>query len=215
MELDKLDPNTVAILGLILTPLVAVLFFWLGLSQRKPKLIGSGGGSGNIQIPGRDVMATSVSIRNEPTFFGMRAPRDTAQIESARLYDPDLKEYIGPVLVWREEGTNTCVSRVAIESGKQANLYVFGKDRWSQDFFVFSGTALNDPLPERLTVLPRDKRDYEIHLVDTIGRRYKFRITARNGDQSVSASFKLTMHQRLQMISRGLRMIRSAFRVRQ
>lgn len=210
----ELDPNTLAILGLILTVLVAVFFFWLGLSQRKPKLIGSGGGSGTIQIPGRDVMATSISIRNEPTFLGMRTPRDTAQIESSRLYDPELKEYVGPVLVWREEGTDTCVSRVAIESGKQANLYVFGKDRWSPDFFIFSGTALNAPLPERPTVLPRDKRDYEIHLVDTIGRQYKFRITVRNGDQSVSASFKLTMHQRLEMISRGFRMIRSAFRIR-
>jgi hypothetical protein len=184
----ELNANTLAILGLILTPLVAVFFFWLGLSQRKPKLIGSGGGSGTIQVPGRDVMATSVSIRNEPTFFGMRAPRDTAQIESARLYDPDLKEYLGPVLVWKEEGTNNCVSRVAIESGKQVNLYLFGKDRRSQDFFVFSGTALNVPLPERPTVLPRDKRDYEIHLVDTISRRYIFRITVRNADQPVQVS---------------------------
>jgi hypothetical protein len=69
-----LTSDDLGILGLVLTPVVAFFFFWLGLSQRKPKLLGSGSGSGTIQIPGRDVMASSVSFRNEPTFLGIRGP---------------------------------------------------------------------------------------------------------------------------------------------
>ena len=211
----QLDADDISILGLILAPVISFFFFWLGLSQRKPKLVGSGGGSGSIQIPGRDVMVSNITIRNEPTFLGMRIPRDPAQIESARLYEPETREYVGPVLMWREDGTNNYVSRISIDSGKQANLYVFAKDRYSPDYFVFAGSSARAPLPERLTILPRDKRNYEVHLVDSISRRYRFRITVRNTDQSVNIGFKLTMANRLQMISRGLRMIRAAFRIRQ
>lgn len=164
-------------------------------------------------MPGRDVMASSISIVNEPTFLGMRAPRDTAEIDSARLFDMDAKEYVGPVLMWVDEGSRTLVTRRSIASGKQATLYVAGKDRWSPDYFVFSGTSLNTALPERLTILPNDKRDYEIHLYDSIGRRYRIGITLKNSDQSVNIGFKITFGHRLRMISRGFSTIAAAFKI--
>lgn len=199
--------------GLLTGVFCSAFFFWLGLSQRKPKLVESGAGSGAIRIPNRDVMASTISIRNEPSIFGMKTPRDAATVESARLYDPEIKEFFGPPLVWRQSGTSQCASQITIESGKHADLLVFAKDRHSREYFVFSGDALDKPLPAHPTVRSHDKRSYEVHLFDSIGRQYRFSIVARNNDQSVDVSFKFTLRNRLRMIARGFRMIRAAFRV--
>jgi len=209
--MGEIKIDQLKLIEIIVTLVVALISFYLGISRKKPKLIGTGSGSGSIRIPGKDVMASSITIRNDPTFWGMRISRDLAKIDSARLYDYELKEYVGPSLNWKVDGSNDLAGQVTIESGKQASLYVFAKERHNQDFFVFSLPSLDAELPKYLTTYDNLKRDFSIHLFDRIGRKYKFNITVRNSDISVSIGFKLTFHSRFQMISQAYRLLLRAF----
>lgn len=69
------------ILGALLGAIVALVFLILGLTAKRPKLVGVGAGSGTIRVPSRDVMASNVSIRNDPTLLGIRIPREAANLE--------------------------------------------------------------------------------------------------------------------------------------
>lgn len=98
--------------------------------------------------------------------------------------------------------------RAGLMKFKMQNIF-----EWSSDFFVLAGESLNAPLPDRLTLLPNDRRDYEVHLFDAIGRTYRLGITLRNSDQSVDVRFKITLTHRWRMVTRGLITIAGAFKV--
>jgi hypothetical protein len=163
------------IVAIFLGVVVALVFFILGLRAQRPKLISAGGGSGQIQVPGKDVMASSIQVNNQPSFWGMRIPRETAKIDHARIYDPSLKEYVGPVLKWREGGSNQLEQRISIEAGKSAHLYVFAKERFSDEYFIYQSTALNADLVEPFNRYREAKKDFSVHVFDEIGRIYRLR----------------------------------------
>jgi hypothetical protein len=207
-------PDISAIVPFMFSVVVASVFFILGIRVKRPKIIGGGGGSGQIQVPGKDVMASSLQFYNQPSLWGMRIPRETAKIESARIYDPSLKEYVGPVLRWRKDGTDQLEQQTSIEAGKSAHLYVFAKERFSDEYFIYASTALNADLASPLPKYTEAKKDFSVVLFDEIGRKYQFDITVRNTDQSVSVVFKLTWRARWEMIREAFRLLWRAFSFR-
>lgn len=208
-----MDCETLAVLGIAASPVVALISFFVGLTVRRPKLVSSGGGSGTIQVPDKDIMASSVTIRNEPTFLGIKVPREAADIDHARLYDPELKEYVGPVLRWQQEGTRELARQTTIAAGGTASLYVFGKERYSEKFFIFNLAATNASLPQQLFTYSAKRKDYSLILFDSIQRTYKFNIRVRNTPQSVAINFKITWRSRWEMIKDAARSLRRAFSV--
>jgi hypothetical protein len=189
---------------------LSIVFFIIGLKVHRPKLMGGGGGSGTIPTPDKDIMASSLQFVNHPSFWGMKIPRETAKIDHARIYDPSLKEYVGPVLMWAKEGTTQLEQRTSIEAGKSARLYVFAKERHSPEYFIFSSTALDAEIDIPSKRYLEERKDFSIVLVDEIRREYRFNITVRNADQSVGVGFKLTWHMRRELIADAFRTLRDA-----
>ena len=89
----------IVFVGILYTIFIAAVFFVLGFRASRPKLIYTGGGHGQIRVPNRDVMATSLRFTNAPSFLGMKINRGPARIKSARIYDPDMEQYAGPPLM--------------------------------------------------------------------------------------------------------------------
>jgi len=207
----NLIPDISAVIAFVPAVVLALVSFILGIRVRMPRIIGAGGGSGQIQVPGKDVMASSLQFYNQPNFWGMRIPREPAKIQSARIYDPSLKEYVGPVLRWRRDGTSQLEQRTSIEAGKSAHLYVFAKERFSDEYFIYDSTALDADLAGPLPKYTEAKKDFSVVLFDEIGRKYRFAITVRNTDQSVGVGFKLTWHARWEMIREAFRLLWRAF----
>lgn len=171
---------------------LSVVTFWIGYAAKRPRLENHGGGTGSISIPNRDIMATSVYIYNHPSFFGLKVRREPATITSARIYDPELKEYVGPVLRWAKDGSDELEQEVIINTGKQRRLYLFAKERYDNKFFIFSAEKLNTDLPRQTDKYTDKKKEFTLVLFDDIGKKYKFNLIVRNTDQSVNAGAKLT-----------------------
>ena len=95
--------DQLAIVGILATVVFGVLGFIAGYSAKRPRLEVSGSGSGGISVPNKDIMASSVTFRNNPSFFGLRVNREQAIITSARIYDPELKEFVGHILMWEKK----------------------------------------------------------------------------------------------------------------
>jgi hypothetical protein len=97
--------DAISIAGIAIGIVIVIVFFALGLTAQRPRLRITGSGSGGIQIPNADVMALSILITNQPLFFGIKIRREPANIVSSRLYDPELRKYVGPNLMW-DAGSN-------------------------------------------------------------------------------------------------------------
>jgi hypothetical protein len=204
--------DALALLGILFTIVVAVIFFIWGLTVKKPKLVSTGAGSGGISVPNKDIMASNIVVYNKPSLFGIKIDREPARITSARIYDPALQEFVGPSLMWGKNGSQELEREHTIESGRQGNLYLFAKERHSEEYFVFSAVSLNTEISRPTTKYKDNKKDFSVVLRDTIGRKYRFDIAVRNGDQSVSVSFKITWHARLNMLREGFGLLIAAFR---
>lgn len=209
----SLSNDTWAIIGILFTIFIALIFFVIGLRVGKPKLMAQGSSSGMTGIPNKDVMVTSLSISNLPTFWGMRMNRGPAQLESARLYDPSLKEYVGPILLWVVEGTQELSQKCTIQAGKQGQLCVFAKERYTKDYFIPTGKSLTCELNRPTVTFDELKKDFSVHLRDVIGHEYKFDIIVRNNDQSIGVGYKMTMHTRLRHIKNAFISLRRAFSI--
>ncbi len=162
-------------------------------------------------MPGKDIKASNITVQNRPTFWGIKIPRETAKIASARLYDPALREFVGPVLKWRIDGSNDLSHTISIDPGKTANLYVFAKERHAEEFFVYHSNSLDAELQDPIIKYRDPKKDFSIVLYDEIGRKYRFDVIVRNSDQSVGINFKLTLHARFQMIKEAFALLIRAF----
>ncbi|SRR6266581_2046497 len=185
--------------------LFLLLGFWLGYSAKRPKLQLAGSGSGGIRIPNKDVMATSVQVRNNPSFFGLPVNRDKATITEARLLDPDLREYVGPCLMWATPGSEALSREIAIESGRDARLYVVAKERYDDNYFVFSANKLTDELPRQLTKYKDKKKAFVLSLRDVNGQEYRYDIVLRNTEQSVHSQIPVSpLWRRLSYLWRAI-----------
>ncbi len=195
-----------ALAGLALATVIAAVFFALGITGARPKLRSDGGGGGSVGLPGRDIVQSYITIRNTSTIWGLKARRETARIVSARLFDPSDREYVGPPLRWHDP-SGVLKTETAIESGKGANLIVFGKERHAQEYFIYDAPAYNAPLAPHLTVFTELRKDFVLVLTDDLDREHRIEVTVRSEVQSVSVSAKLIWEMRLPMIKRGARMI--------
>lgn len=176
----------------ISTVVFSIVAFWVRCSAKRPRPRIIGSSTGSISVPNRDVMASSIHIHNDPFFFGFRVRREPATITSARIYDLELKEYVGPVLMWAKDGSHELEREVIINSGKQRRLYLFAKDRYSEEYFILSVDKLNTDLPRLPDKYKDKKKEFRLVLFDEEGRTYKFNLTVRNRDQSVDAGPKFT-----------------------
>jgi hypothetical protein len=207
----NISSDQLNLIAFALGPVIALVFFLLGLTAKKPRLIAAGSGGGTISVPGKDVMASNVSIRNDPTYLGFRIPREAANITEARLYNPALREFVGPVLRWRVEGKTELSQTASIQAGALGNLYLFAKERYAEDYFIYSANSLNSD-PHRPLVRYNDpKKDFAVVLFDDIGRKYRFNLIIRNADQSINITFKITFGGRVRMVREAFALFIRAF----
>lgn len=200
-----MDLVNATVLDLAIKAAFTMFGFWLGYSSKRPKLEANGSGSGGIQVPGKDVMATSVTVHNRPSFFGLPVNREAATIVEARIYDPELKEYVGPNLMWRSHDGTGFVRECSIGSGRHATIYLFAKERFAEDFFIVAPDKPNDDLPKQLTKYKEKKKEFTLMLVDVNRRKYNFEFTVRNGEQHVSAGFRVNrLRTRWNLLRRAL-----------
>jgi hypothetical protein len=196
---------TVTVVDLGVKVVLAVVGFWLGYSSKRPKLEVQGSGSGGFPITNKDVMATTTTAYNRPSFFGLPVNREAATIVEARIYDPDLKEYVGPCLMWRGHEGPELTRECSIGSGRQATIYLFAKERYAEEFFVFAPSRPNQELPKQLTTYKDKKKDFSLLLVDVNRRKYAFDFTVRNSEQSVSVGFRVNkLRARWNLLRRAL-----------
>lgn len=196
---------TVTVVDVVVKAALAIVGFWLGYSSKRPKLEVQGSASGGAPVPNKDVMATSTTVYNRPSFFGLPVNREAAMIVEARIYDPELKEYVGPCLLWRGHDGQELIRECSIGSGRQATIYLFAKERYSEEFFVFAPNKLNDELPKQLTKYKDKKKDFSLMLVDVNRRKYTFDFTVRNSEQSVSVGFRVSkLRTRWNLLRRAL-----------
>ena len=161
----------------------------------------------SIPVPEKWVTASSIQVDNQPSFWGMRIPRETARIVSARIYDPSLQRCVGPALRWSRDGSNPLEQEISLEAGQSAHLFVFAKERKTSEYFIFPFTALNEDLVGPLYKYRDAKKDFSVVLCDEIGREYRFDIVVRNSDHFVEIEFKLTWRARLAMILGAFRLL--------
>jgi hypothetical protein len=195
---------------MLLTIIVSLVFFIIQIRATQPKLIAVGSGSSTVWVPNRDVMASSITIINKPTFLGMKVNRGAAQIQSARLFDRELNEFVGPPLMWRKKGARELGPECALEPGQQSTLYIFAKERHANDYFLYAPRSLDSEYDKPFEVYGSPRKDFSVHLTDIIGARYRFDISVRNGSQHVNIQLKLTWHARSQMIREALSLFRRA-----
>jgi hypothetical protein len=187
-----------AIIGIAASPLTAVVGFILGYAAQRPRLQLVATASVTNHVAGRDMMLSSVTIYNNPAFIRkwIRVTRQPVNITEARLYDPNLQELVGHPLLWANHGASDLLHEITIESGKQGQLYVFAKDRYSDEYFAYYANTV-DSDPPRSPARYTDKRKrFTLVLRDVDGRQFKFRLVVRNTDQSAEMSPRRRLRHR-------------------
>lgn len=164
----------------------AVLGFALGLIARRPRLRIAAAGSHSISVPGRDVMATSVDLYNKPAFLGFSVDREAATIIAANVVDIELNEAVGPILSWAVPGEHNLRKDCIISSGRQGTVFLFGKERYAKEYFVFDAQRLDAPLPNLPIVYGESRKTFLLRLYDVNERVYSYELTVRNLPESVS-----------------------------
>ena len=103
--------------------------------------------------------------------------RGTANIRSARLYDPDAKTFVGQTLRWSKERSLELEKECTLEPGSNKSLYVFASEKGSGEYFPYASKSL-DSEPYDPQVFYRDiNKEFSIELTDTIGHKYRFDFT--------------------------------------
>lgn len=160
------------IIGVVYTVIVAFIFFMLGLRASRPNLIRGGSSTESVRIPNKDVMVTSVTIQNNPSLLGMKIDREPARIVSAQIYHPSLTRIFGPNLVWQKEMSREPSAPGAeciIEEWKSRSLYLFEKERFSEEYFMYAPTDNSADLLDRLIKFKDEERKFSLVLRDHIG----------------------------------------------
>lgn len=210
MGLSGMSSEALTIIGILLSLIGVLISIIVGLKRSLPKLVGTGTSSTSMKVKDKDLMVSSITIWNKPTFLGMKVSRGPAKIKSARLYDPEFKELVGPSLLWKGDKPNEYAIECTIEPGASKQLHVLAKERYEEGFFQYTKPYQNVEWPSPSAIYRERKRHFSIRLYDSIGRQYKFGIIARNSDQSVHLSYKKTMHMRCEMIRDAFRSLRRA-----
>lgn len=151
-------------------------------------------------------MLSQVTLYNNPAFIRhwIRVSRQSVTLTEARLYDPELGELVGPLLLWGRDGTNELLREVTIESGMQGRLYLFAKDRYADEYFVYHADTLDSDPPRSSDRYTEKKKRFGLVLRDVNGRQFTYRLVVRNTDQSVHVSLQPKLRDRLRAVLRRL-----------
>ena len=170
----------------------------------RPKLRLEGQGCGSHAVDGIHLSITQVYVYNDPSFFGLKVARESAQIKSAVILDQQLKTFVGPSLVWQkgdpQDGLQELEPEHTIGSGSMGLLCLYAKGPSDETFFIYRATTLNTP-PE--TSWPKYKelhKFFTLKLFDANRREYRYKLDVRNGEQGVSLFFKKTLRDRWQAL---------------
>lgn len=151
---------------------------------RRPRVEYTGGtGSGRVSVGSRELVLAWIQIRNNPSFFGFPINRETARIDEARVFDPELDELVGAGLVWEDRESLNFVQTCELESGREVKLYLFAKEPFKDEYFVFHAESKTSEPPRSTARYTDKKKEFVIKLRDANGRRYQYPITVRNKDQ--------------------------------
>lgn len=171
-----IDPRSLG-LGLIVLFLLGVLLAaarWRlasrrGLKPRDPKLVTVGYGGSVVRnvLPDRNLVVTCITVRNEPLSGRGKLLRDPAADCTARLFDPENRKFLGNSLQWRDSASGHFHDRVTLASGEHADLCVFVKAEFSNDYYVFYALSAHTAGPEHLTWVAPDRTRLEVHVTDS------------------------------------------------
>lgn len=186
------------IVGLLTSFVTFFLGIWVGHRAHVPNLRLGGSGSYSNPVNSRDLVLTNIQVYNDPGFFRMRVNRESARIVSARLYDPELDEFVDQGLLWRADGSENLANRTTIESGTSQNLYLFAKDRYDNEFFTYHALGLKSEPSRPSSRYSEKKKQFGLFLADANGRHYRFSLVVRNSAQAVNVHSTTRWWTRLQ-----------------
>lgn len=171
-----------AIVGVIATIIVG----WMFSSRRLPANL-KVTGTGTSGAPGSslDVMATHLTIQNDPSIWKFKIKRDPIRITMARLYDPEYGYLVGSQLCWHNGHQGKLETEIQLESNQQGRLFVFAKERHASEFHVFTRET-EDRLNRAVDCTYSDKsKKFSLVLGDADNRYRICHIQAYQHDQSV------------------------------
>lgn len=189
------------VLGVILGAIVSTRY---AIKSQRPKLLIAGDGSGG----NNQSHAWSISIANQPSFFGQKVDGGPARDVNAwlRLNDRDSQSY--PIF-WNGEAPKVSVT---IEAGRQESLRLF---HWTHGS---SGYVVHDHTGEPVARFQDRRLSFVLRLNDHLSRITEFPFAVQFDDThlknvpTLRIVFPVTLTERLGAVGRGLRQIRRAFR---
>lgn len=196
------DINT--LVGVVISIIVSVLMFVLGIKTTAPKLIIGGGGSGSGGSPD-SVHHTNIGIMNDPRFFGMRLDRQAANIVQAFLIDKKTKANYPLPNNWQVNGVSNTSREASIDVGKQKNLNLFVQVINSKEYYVCGESALE--ITKNSQSFSDDQKEFTLVIRDSVGREYRFDIVVINRGQNIQVRSAITFAQRLYMVNQAFSLI--------
>jgi len=207
-----ISPPLDQIPGFLVGIAVSTFFFVMRYKLQRPRLVVAGSTGTRIAVGSQEYFIAKISIYNSPRFLTFNIERSSAKVKSARVYDPIERMFVGHPLCWRSQEDGASLSNQAtIEVGDSVELVVFAKVLNSNQFFVYSSRSMNEAPFTPNATFDDVRRNFVVELTDHINRRYRFRVQARNYNQTVSAIPSITIPGRALMISDAFGLIRSAF----
>ena len=197
------------LITVLVTIVVALWIFYLGISTGKPKLIIGGGSSGGGGRPD-SVHHTSIGIMNDPNFFGIRLERSAAKIVHAFLRDKTTKDIYVLPSNWQVTNASDISSETSIEAGERKNLTLFVQIRNRKEYFICTGKA--DEIANNAERFSDTEKEFTLIIRDSVGREYKHDLFVVNKGQSIHIRTTVTLTRRLGMIREGFSQILRAFK---
>jgi len=161
----------------------------------RPRLVStiSGGGNGPLD-DGENFCWHYLTLKNSPSFLGCSVNRKTLVVQSAIIHDPEGKSGCGQMR-WLN-APETKPFKTDIKCGQEAALYIYGI--YKNRVHYYSGNAIHNIEHSNTMVEIGESRKLEIHIVDTLGRKYiiPFKITA---NEAMSHSSKIEVSIRLKI----------------
>lgn len=174
-----------------------------------PKVRVTGSGSGSVKLDNDEKFSSSrITISNVPNFFGYPIKRDTLSVASARIYDPEKRQYEGHLMRWEGEPDNMPF-KTDIEVGEVGRLFIYGVHK--ERIHHYAGTTINNIEHSNTLLKIGDSRKLEIHITDKLKRKYKIPIKISAKEQrnnadgfGVQMRVKTTISDRWRNFRRGL-----------
>jgi hypothetical protein len=206
--IDKLTAlSTDTLIGIFFSIFLAILCFVAAIKSSRPKLLVNGGGGGSG--PAATMSYTSISITNDPNFFGIKIAKEPAQIVMAWLIDNRLKENYPLLNNWRDD-TNGNSREALIDCGKSRHLCLFNQLRNNDKYYIY-GDNMN--ITNSDAFFTDRTKEFTLMLRDAVGREYKFDLQIKNTRHNLAVITAVTISQRVQLLKSALIRLKLALRL--